>query len=116
MTKTKILNNRRIAKNSIRISNRNRNCLKWSKNETFEHIFRKFQIAYVLSKQGKEFYSECIFENGSRADLINSDELIIYEVYHTEKPEKSTKELYYPPIFEIRFVSAGGEFTEVMIE
>ena len=42
-----------------------------------------------LKEWGHEFYTEAIFEpSGLRADVIDADEGIVYEVYQTEGMEE----------------------------
>ena len=100
----------------LRMSNRHKNVLRWSPNETIEHISRKFEICIKLKEWGHEFYTEAIFEpSGLRADLIDADEGVVYEVYQTESMESLKKKaLLYP--LEVRFVDANEvPFTEEML-
>jgi len=123
-----ILQNRHNVRNSIRIMNRNRNCFKWSSHETDSHINMKFAICKWLKKNKIEFYTEAIFDErskffkfkgfncpkGLRADIINADEKIIYEVFQTESHESlEQKSRNYP--FEVRFVYADQRFREELL-
>jgi len=123
-----VLRNRHEVRNSIRIMNRNRNCFKWGSNETDAHINMKFAICKWLKKNKIEFYSEAIFDENSkhfifkgfkcpkglRADVVNADEKIIYEVYQTESKESlEQKAKNYP--FEVRFIDANQMFREELI-
>ena len=115
MNKIKLFRNRREVRNQIRIMNRHKNCLKWGSNETNEHIQMKLEICKFLKKQKIEFYTEAIFLDGLRADIINSDEKIIYEVYNTESKESlERKSKTYP--FEVRFVFSNQKFKEKLIQ
>ena len=59
--------------------------MRWGSGETDEHIDMKYQICKQLKKWGHEFYTEAIFsDSGLRADVIDADEGIVYEVYQTE--------------------------------
>ena len=100
----------------LRMSNRHRNVLRWSPNETVEHISRKFEICMLLKKWGHEFYTEAIFdESGLRADVIDADEGVVYEVYQTEGMESLKKKAILYPL-EVRFVDANAvPFTEKML-
>ena len=94
----------------LRISNRNRNAFRWSANETEAHIDMKFQICKQLRVWGHEFYTEAIFdESGLRADVIDADTGVVYEVHNTEPASslvlKSTR---YP--LEVRYIDANKEF------
>jgi hypothetical protein len=100
----------------LRMSNRHRNVMRWSEHETIEHVSRKFEICFQLKKWGHEFYTEAIFEpSGLRADVIDADTGIVYEVYQTESMDSLKKKaLLYP--LEVRFVSANeAPFTEEML-
>ena len=96
----------------LRTSNRNRNAFRWSSNETKAHIDMKFAICKKLKEWGHEFYTEAIFEpSGLRADVIDADEGIIYEVVNTEGSGSLVrKQAQYP--LEIRIVNANQKFTE----
>jgi len=100
----------------LRMSNRHRNVLRWSPNETIEHVSRKFEICMLLKKWGHEFYTEAIFDDsGLRADVIDADTGIVYEVYQTETMESLKKKAMFYPL-EVRFVSANeAPFTEKML-
>ena len=100
----------------LRMSNRHRNVLRWSPNETIEHVSRKFEICFQLKKWGHEFYTEAIFEpSGLRADVIDADTGIVYEVYQTESMDSLKKKAMFYPL-EVRFVSANeAPFTEKML-
>ena len=99
----------------LRTSNRNRNAFRWSTSETDEHIDMKFKICRQLKEWGHEFYTEAIFEpSGLRADVIDADAGVIYEVVNTESVESlSKKQKMYP--LEIRIVNAHEKFTEELL-
>ena len=100
----------------LRMSNRHRNVLRWSPNETVEHVSRKFEICIKLKEWGHEFYTEAIFEpSGLRADVIDADTGVVYEVYQTEGMESLKKKAALYPL-EVRFVDANEvPFTEEML-
>ena len=99
----------------LRTSNRNRNAFRWSSNETKAHIDMKFAICRKLKEWGHEFYTEAIFEpSGLRADVIDADEGIIYEIVNTEGSESLVrKQARYP--LEIRIVNANQKFSEELL-
>ena len=99
----------------LRTSNRNRNAFRWSSNETKAHIDMKFAICKKLKEWGHEFYTEAIFEpSGLRADVIDADEGIIYEVVNTEGSESLVrKQARYP--LEIRVDNANQKFSEELL-
>lgn len=93
----------------IRSSNRSGShsgCLKIWKGNTYEHELAKFEICFKLISEGWEIYTETIFLNGSRADIvaIGFGRAVIIEV-ETKKSEKALKEKMlskenYPQEFE----------------
>ena len=96
----------------LRTSNRNRNAFRWSTSETKAHIDMKFSICKALKDWGHEFYTEAIFDSsGLRADVIDADEGVIYEVVNTESSESLLKKQTFYPL-EIRIINANQKFTE----
>ena len=70
----------------------------------------KFHICKQLIKWDHEFYTEAIFDSsGLRADVIDADTGVVYEVHNTE-PAASlvAKSKNYP--LEVRFIDANKEF------
>ena len=99
----------------LRTSNRNRNAFRWSPNETEAHIDMKFHICKQLKRWGHEFYTEAIFnDTGLRADVIDADEGIIYEVVNTESSDSILRKSHHYPL-EIRVVNANQKFTEGLL-
>ena len=99
----------------LRTSNRNRNAFRWSSNETKAHIDMKFAICRKLKEWGHEFYTEAIFEpSGLRADVIDADEGIIYEVVNTEGSESLVRKQARYTV-EIRIVNANQKFAEELL-
>ena len=85
MVASKVQKKRNEVSRLLRMSNRHRNVMRWSESETIEHVSRKFEICFQLKKWGHEFYTEAIFDDsGLRADVIDADTGIVYEVYQTE--------------------------------
>jgi len=118
----KMLNkkNKQIKRNQIkgliRPMNRHRNCLKWGKGETNEHIQRKLDICKQLKKEGKEFYTEAIFKTGDRADVVNADDGIVYEVYESETKKSLEQKRKKYPLEDIRFINAKAKWREELIK
>ena len=112
---SKIQKKRYAISGLLRMSNRHRNVMRWSPNETIEHVSRKFEIFFQLKKWGHEFYTEAIFEpSGLRADVIDADTGVVYEVYQTEGMESLKKKAMFYPL-EVRFINANEDFTEEML-
>ena len=103
----------------IRASNRSGshvNCLRLFKNNTIEHEQTKFLVCWTLLKWGHEFITEPIFNNGKRADVIDLNTGIIYEVIKSETEEKlADKVESYPGVFEVRKVNANEPFKEELL-
>lgn len=103
----------------IRFSNRcgsHLNCFRYFKNNSKKHEITKFLVFLTLRDWNHDVFTEAIFLNGCRADIIDVSEGIIYEIINTEK-EKSLKEKIknYPNIFEVRRIDANKEFEEKML-
>ena len=99
----------------LRTSNRNRNVLRWGKGETRNHIYTKFEICMQLKEWGHEFYTEAIFEpSGLRADVIDADTGIVYEVHNTEPTDSLVRKAQNYPL-EVRFVDANIDFEDKML-
>ena len=112
---SKIQQKRNKISRMLRMSNRHRNVMRWSPSETIEHVSRKFEICFQLKKWGHEFYTEAIFEpSGLRADVIDADTGVVYEVYQTEGMASLKKKAEHYPL-EVRFISANEDFTEDML-
>lgn len=81
-------------------------------NNSFEHEIAKLRICYDLIKSGKEVFTEAIFDNGSRADIVVLDDFKIIEVLYSEDEvaclEKSKR---YPALFELEMVKVNNNDT-----
>jgi len=77
--------------NLVRMSNRigsKTNCLRWSDSETKEHVLKKLEICMELKEWGHGFITEATFKNGTRCDVFDITEGVIYEILCTETDEK----------------------------
>ena len=104
---------RNDAMRTITYSNKvgsHRNCIRINVANSLEHELEKLRICYELIKSGKEVFTEAIFVNGSRADIIVLDDFKIIEVLYSESEvdclEKSKK---YPVLFELEMVKVCSE-------
>ena len=99
----------------IRYSNRvgsHLDCIRVFRNNTYLHERVKFDICWKLMQNGFNVFTECIFNDGLRADVlaINDKNAWIIEI----ETKKSKKELAkkiaqkqnYPDIFDLRIVIA----------
>lgn len=113
MNKRELMRKRNDAMREIRHSNKigtHRNCIRISGANSLEHEIAKLRICYNLIKEGKEFITEAIFNNGSRADILVLDDHKIIEILHSEKEvdciQKARK---YPALFTLEMVRADCE-------
>ena len=89
----------------IRFSNRKLNCLRWHNNESREHIIKKLDICRWLKEIDHTFITEAIFMNGSRADIIDLTDGVIYEVLFSEDEKKCDEKVKkYPDVFVVERV------------
>jgi hypothetical protein len=56
-------------------------------HNTLKHELAKFLVAWRLSKEGKQFVTESVFENGKRADVFVLDDCEAIEVLESETEE-----------------------------
>ena len=80
---------------------RTKSVVKIEKGNTLNHELLKFLVCFILKNRKYEFMTEVRFVEGGRADIIDLDNQIIYEVLVTEKEENIDikREMY--PNFEI---------------
>jgi hypothetical protein len=97
----------------IRASNRDRNVVRFSSNETYNHFRVKVEVCYQLVQDGKDYITEAIFEGGGRADVINLDDHVIIECLETETElQACSKCTSYPGMFAIEFARFNGNRIE----
>jgi len=108
MNRQDLMRKRNDASRTIRYSNRigsHRNCIRINIANSIEHELEKLRICYELIKSGKEVFTEAIFDNGSRADIVVLDDYKIIEILCSEKErdclEKAKK---YPALFMLEMV------------
>jgi hypothetical protein len=88
----------------IQDSNRVRNVLRFSKNETKRHALLKFEICYQLAQEEKEFVTEAIWKSGGRGDVVCLDDFIVIECLESETlDEMTSKTSSYPSLFSIEY-------------
>ena len=114
MNKRQLLIQRNNVRQLIRMSNRKANVLAWGAGETDAHIQMKLEICKWLKRNNKEFYTEAIFNNGQRADIVNADDGVIYEVLESEELSSIIKKRKTYPL-EIITVDANQAFDEKLI-
>jgi len=111
MNNMDLMRKRNDAMRKIRMSNKvgsHRNCIRINVNNSFEHEITKLRICYDLIKSGKEVFTEAIFDNGSRADILVLDDHKVIEILNSEKEkdclEKANK---YPGLFSLEMVKVS---------
>lgn len=73
------------------------NTIKLNKNNTFNHEMIKASLGYILLNNKHDFYTEAIFKNGKRADILDMDEEVAIEVLDSERLFNiSIKQKFYP--------------------
>lgn len=111
MNKLDLMRKRNDAMREIRISNKvgsHRNCIRINVNNSFEHELAKLRICYDLIKSGKEVFTEAVFDNGSRADIVVLDDYRIIEVLCSESEESCLeKAKKYPSLFVLEMMKIG---------
>jgi len=93
--------------NLVRVGSRKVNEIRGSKGnaESDIHYNLKKEICENLSKEGKSFVTEAIFENGKRADILVLDDFKIIEIVNTELEESiENKKNSYPDVLKIEVV------------
>lgn len=120
MNKQDIMIKRNNAMRLIRYSNKigsHRNCIRINVNNSIEHEITKLKICYDLIKSGKEVFTEAIFVNGSRADIVVLDDYKIIEVLCSESEgaclEKCSK---YPDLFDLEVVKVNNSNYETNVK
>jgi len=85
----------------IRFSNRcgsHINCFRFNLSEDIKHIHKKLDICIELMNKNHKFITEGIFLNGSRCDVIDLSEGIIYEILNTENEKKFREKIKKYPV------------------
>jgi len=79
------------------------NCIRLNIGNTLEHERAKFEKCWELKNAGEEFLTEAVFENGLRADVVNLDRGMVYEIIASEGEDSLKNKAYsYPlPIIKI---------------
>ena len=91
-----------------------RNRIYLGDNEGEAHSDKKFEICKWLIKHKKEFYTEAIFKNGMRADILVLDSCVAVEIVDTEKPESiEFKKQKYP--VPVSVCKVDQKFVEEML-
>ena len=88
MTEQRIMEFRNQARRLVEVANRGRsNSINIGANESLTHARKKFEICWDLVQQNKEFYTECKFTSGGRADIFILDDSKVIEIACSETEE-----------------------------
>ena len=81
------------------VTRRARNAIYLSVANTLAHELKKAEVCYSIRKKRHDFITEAAFNNGSgRADVIDLDEGIAYEIVHSESEESLKRKAKDYPI------------------
>lgn len=107
--------------NTLRFANRSGshiNCFRgtYYEGKSDAHEDTKYEVYKQLRKWGHDVIVEAIFNNGSRCDVLDLTQGIIYEVTFSETTKMLSEKIKkYPGIFEVRQIDATKEFNEKML-
>jgi Holliday junction resolvase-like predicted endonuclease len=101
-----------VLKNTVVLSDRRLNCVRFRLKESYPHRLRKFEVCNWLYNNGYNFYTEAEFTTGGRADIVvwNAATSFIIEVLHSEKIESILKKKEIYPSRDIRIVKTSEQF------
>ena len=108
MNRQDLMIKRNDAMREIRYSNKigsHRNCIRINTSNSLEHELEKLRICYDLIKSGKMVFTEAVFVNGSRADILVLDDHKVIEVLCSETEDACLeKAKRYPILFDLEMV------------
>jgi glutathionyl-hydroquinone reductase len=96
--------------------NKDRDKIKINANNTIHHEIVKAVVCVILNKNNHRFYTEGVFKNKSRADIIDIDEQTIIEILNTETTEQLLKKEYPLYIYPIKLDSEIKEAVDRVYE
>ena len=89
-------------------------------NNSRLHEMVKCEVCYWLQFFGKSFITETAFKDcgvGVRVpDVVDLNDMVVYEVMASETDEKFDKKVVIPESFEVRKVSCGCDVKRFMFE
>lgn len=102
---------RRESLRLVKESNVKINVIRGSSGETMQHYLAKTKLCEILQTFKKWYITEARFKTGGRADILNLDDLTVYEVLMTETEAQFKEKLkYYPKGLKI----IGFKATDVL--
>jgi len=96
--------------------NKDKDKIKINANNTIHHEIVKAVVCVILNKHNRHFYTEGIFKNKSRADIIDIDEMTIIEILNTETKEQLLKKEYPLHIYPIKLDADIKEAVDKLVE
>lgn len=91
----------RSSLNLVRFSNRcggHVNCIRFSLGESWQHIAKKVEICCTLREMQHDFLTEALFLNGSRCDVLDITEGVVYEILYSETEEQLAEKVKKYPL------------------
>ena len=82
--------------------NRDKNKIKINRTNTIHHEVAKAVVSIILRMANRDIYTEAIFKNKSRADILDVDEMTAIEILNTETPEMLKTKDYPVYIYPIK--------------
>ena len=108
--------NYRLCLRSIKFTTRH-NILKVHAKNSYEHEKLKFDIVYLLRRAEHNVATEVEFIDGGRADILDLDEAVVYEVLQKESMEEFNKKKdKYPRFLTVIPVKVGAFPFEELIK
>lgn len=76
--------------------NRDQDKVKFNTNNTIYHEITKAFISFILKQNKHSFFTEAIFKNKKRADILDITEELAIEILNTEQEKDLIKKESYP--------------------
>ena len=71
--------------------------MRYNYKNTKAHEIKKLEVCMELTEQGHKLLTECLFKNGSRADIYDLDDGVAIEIVASETDKSiKNKEQKYP--------------------
>lgn len=78
------------------------NCFRFNLSEDLKHIMKKLEIYIELMNKEHKFITEGVFLNGSKCDILDLTDGIVYEVLNSEDERRFEDKIKkYPERLEI---------------
>jgi len=81
------------------------NSIRVHRSNGYVHELAKFNVCWILSKRGHAFVTEAIFKTGARADILDLDNHVAYEILNTETMTELWKKIEKYPVKVIPIIA-----------